>query len=260
MRAIGIGVMVCVLWALIAADRVRQAAPREPAVDGTDNGDAIILAQAGGESLGDPKGPPPLAGPRDKKGGEDRPGPRDRGRPGRGPMGDRPDRSGPGGPDPDFLTPEQVDRLMGFIKENLPQFHERLAAARQNNPAAFRLMIHQAARRLFPIVRMKFENPELAEKMIAEFKAQIVIDDLTQRYRKASRAEREQLKPQLRQHVATRFDMRLERLRIEIRNLQRRLDEAKQELTDQEENKQELIDERLDDLLSDVDRRPPGER
>jgi predicted phage tail protein len=113
------------------------------------------------------------------------------------------------------------------------------------------MMIRRTARVILPILRVSGEDPELAKKMIAEQKTQMALEQLGRQYRNSTDPkEREQLKARIREQMALRSDMRLERLRNEIRNLQRRLDEAKEDLADQEKNKQALIDKKLEAFLS----------
>ncbi len=154
------------------------------------------------------------------------------------------DRSGE-----NFLTNDQTDRLMALAKDAFPQLHERLTIARENNPRLFRQMIVRVSRYAIPILKAKADNPELAEKMIAEHRAQMAVEELTQQYRAATdSARRDQLRIQIREQLEAKFDARLEKLRIEIRSLQRRLDDAKENLAQQERNKQKLLDETTGNL------------
>lgn len=154
------------------------------------------------------------------------------------------DRSGE-----NFLTNDQIDRLMMLAKESFPQLYEILASARENNPRLFQQKIVKVSRYAIPILKAKADNPELAEKMIAEQRAQMAIDELTRQYRATTKpARRDQLRIQIREQLEAKFDARLEKIRIEIRSLQRRLDDAKEHLAQQERNKQKLLDETTSNL------------
>jgi hypothetical protein len=170
---------------------------------------------------------------------------------------DRPGRGERAGPEVSLLTDEQIERLMTFLEVRFPLMHQRLENARERDPAQFQRMINRAARFMFPIIRAAQENPELAEKMIAEHKSQLEIRELRDRYaRTRDPAEQASLREQIRQQMEAGFEARIERLRLEVARLQQRLDDARGHLARQEQNKSRLIDERLSDLLSQGTPRP----
>ena len=169
----------------------------------------------------------------------------------RGPMMDRglPDSIAEAGDA--SLTDEQIDRLMKFMERNFPNMYVRLARVRDRDPAQFRKMIHRVARPMLPMLKAAAENPELAERMIAEHQSQLRIQELKETFTKTQDpAEKARIREQMRQQMVAAFDLRIDRLRMEVRQLQKRLDDAKGHLGDQERNKQRLIDQRLTDMLS----------
>jgi hypothetical protein len=150
-----------------------------------------------------------------------------------------------------LLTQEQTEKLLQFTRDNFPDVYQRLAILRQESPVLFSRALNRVARSMIPLMRANTENPDLAQKMIAEHKAQLGVEELTLRYRKTQdAAQKQQLREQLRKKIEAKFDARLERLRAEIANLQRRLNEAQQNLASQEKEKQILIDRRLAELTS----------
>jgi hypothetical protein len=201
---------------------------------------------------------PSLAGPKMKNG--ERAGMRMRpNRLGRGPLGVGPDLGGdePAGMSDPFLTNEQIDRLMSFMQTNFPVMHDRLARMRQRDPALFQKRIHQTARVLFPMVRAASENPELARKMVAEHQAQLALQELKEKYSKAREpAEQAKIREEMRQQMDVAFEARIERIRIEVKQLQKRLDRATQDLANQERDKEKLISSRLSDMISSAGSTP----
>jgi hypothetical protein len=149
------------------------------------------------------------------------------------------------------LSPEEVDRLMTFMQRNFPLMYQRLNRVRERDSAQFQRMINRHARSLLPMLNAARNNPELAQKMIAEHRARLEIQDLKDKYTHAADPdERARLREEMRRHMDVAFEARLERLRMEVQKLQQRLDDAKQQLSVQEQNKSRLIDEHLNDLLS----------
>lgn len=193
---------------------------------------------------------PSLAGPRNKNNPARRASRADRRA-----MKDRA-TSQPSDSDSDTLTDEQIDRLMTFLQRNFPVMHDRLARMRERDPANFKRLIHRAARTMFPMVRLAAENPELGEKMIAEHKAQLKVQELRDRYARTREPEKAAIREELRQQVDIAFEARMDRLRFEVKQLQKRLDQAKDNLANQEKNKQQMIQDRLADLLSQAPPQP----
>lgn len=150
-----------------------------------------------------------------------------------------------------FLTDEQIDRLMAFMQTNFPAMHDRLARTRQRDPELFQKRIHQTARVLFPMLRATAENPELGKKMVAEHQAQLALQDLKEKYAKAKDpSDQAKIREQMREQMDVAFEARIERIRLEVKQLQKRLDQATSDLARQEKNKEKFISSRLADMLS----------
>jgi hypothetical protein len=179
-----------------------------------------------------------LAGPRTQPAGDNQARPRNR-RP--APSGDR--------PQPPPLTDEQIEQVLTFTREAFPNMYERLAAVRERNPQTFRRSINRVAKLVMPMIEMKMRDPAIAEKMIAEHRTQMQIEQVTARYKAADTPqEKERLRARLRELMSRRFDLRMDRLRAEIRNLENRLNAAKQQLKSQETQKDAYIRDRLSEL------------
>jgi len=205
-----------------------------------------------GQDQSDPRNKPPLASPKMKAG--ERAGMRMRAnRLGRDALDGMPklgtdDSAGSADP---FLTDEQIDRLMTFMQANFPVMHDRLARTRQRDPELFQKRIHQTARVLFPMVRAAAENPELGRKLVAEHQAQLALQDLKEKYSKAKDpSDQARIREQMRQQMDVAFEARIERLRLEVKQLQKRLDQATLNLARQEKDKEKFISSRLSDMLS----------
>jgi hypothetical protein len=147
------------------------------------------------------------------------------------------------------LTPEQVDRIMSFTRENFPGIHERLSRLREVAPADFQQMIRRARQPLAAMLDAQTRDPQLARQMIAEQRLRMEIDELARRYQRASRAEQGVLREQIADRLRERFDVEQNRLRGQINQLRRRLDEQERRLEHREEQKEGLLDQELSGIL-----------
>ncbi|GMV97905.1 MAG: hypothetical protein AMXMBFR83_22580 [Phycisphaerae bacterium] len=156
------------------------------------------------------------------------------------PLGPAPAR--PPGPD-EPLSPERIDQLMRFTRENFPQVHDRLRRLREADPVAFQHMIRRTAARLQNILDAQQRDPRLAERMIEEQRIQLALADLARRYHQArTDGERERIRRQIEARLGERFERQQGRARREIENLRRRLDER-------ERNREEILRLELRRLL-----------
>lgn len=203
--------------------------------------------------------------------------PEDEERPGRRPPRQRPgrpmrpegemERGGPDRPPPDGppdprgmrhgdrpwrrLSPEQMDEAMQLLREHFPQMAERLAAIRERDPDQFERVLGS---RMPLLMRIMHSDPRMRELIIEDFKQQMEIDRLLPLLAGATNEEeRMELRRQLRAAVHAQFQVRIEKHRRVIADLERRLSEQKRVLDERVENADRLIDERVDELMG---RRP----
>lgn len=203
--------------------------------------------------------------------------PEDEERPGRRPPRQRPgrpmrpeadmERGGPDRPPPDGppeprgmrhgdrpwrrLSAEQMDEAMQLLREHFPQVAERLAAIRERDPEQFERVLGS---RMPLLMRIMHSEPRMRELIIEDYKQQMEIDRLLPLLAGATNEEeRMELRRQLRTAVEAQFQVRIEKHRRVIADLERRLREQKRVLDERVENADRLIDERVEDLLG---RRP----
>lgn len=256
---IGYGLLACGLWLWPASPRaeaqpVRDDRDSQQRVDEERPPAAETEAAVPDDPTADPRAddePGRSSGRRHRRKSSDFAGPRSRDarprdmRPA-GPHHDDRDRS------PDFLTPQEREELMAFAKEHFPKMYELL----RGSPRAHQ---HRLLRRvgwsMLRLMRLHHHDPELAEKLIAEHKIEMELAQLRRDYREfPSEAARENIKQKMRELLEQRFDLRQQRLELEIRALEKRLEEARRRLVRQEDDRQRLVDtevERIIDHLQD---------
>ena len=161
-------------------------------------------------------------------------GPQDAGRPG-----------GPhhGGPDEPVLSPQEKEELLAFVRDHFPELYGRLQRFQSSDPGAYDRAVRRLTFPMLHMMRVSKNDPQLAEKMIAEHRVELELADLQSRYAaQTTNADREQTRSQIRQLVEKRFDLRQQRLELEITNMQKRLDQARSHLTQQAASRPQLID------------------
>jgi DNA-binding transcriptional MerR regulator len=160
-----------------------------------------------------------------------RPGPE-----GRGPGNERDDREfGP--------RPEELERFLDFTREHFPRVHEKLVQARSDDPQAFRQMLWRVGPPMMRLVRLARDNPKEAERLILLQKLEMQIHETRDQYRNAKTDdERNKIRTEMRGLIEQKFDARQERLKAEIEELRKRLDE-------QDKRKQQIIDDEIGKAL-----------
>jgi hypothetical protein len=153
--------------------------------------------------------------------------------------------------DDEPMSPEQVAELMDFTKKEFPKLHRRLVSVRETDPVMFRRMIRRVRGPVSEIVRIQHHDPKAARRLIDAHRIEIDLTEFQSRYRAAtSDAQREQLKSEMRELVAKRCELRLQRLKDEVTGLEKRLEDAKQEMAKREKDKDQIIDQELNRLLA----------
>ncbi len=251
MRSILTALLMTVLCGVFGADAPREGEPKK-AAKARDRGNPPASRPAITDDLADDPAmrPPgwrrdwwPSRDPRGRYGPF---GPNDRMRlkqgPGRPPWADD---------DSEQMSAEQVGQLMEFARQNFPTLHKRLLAVRDTNPALFRDMVRRVKGPISEIIRLKQHDPEAARKLIEAHRIEIDLTELRGQYQAAkSGSQREQLKSKMRELVAKRCELRLERLKDEVSDLENRLEQAKKEMTKREKDKDQVIDQELKKLLA----------
>lgn len=154
------------------------------------------------------------------------------------------------------LSPEQVDQLMLFVRDNFPQIHDRLHRLRRVDPAAFQQIVRRLARRFQAILDTQKRDPDLARVMIEEQRLELGISELARKFHQARvEPEKMRIRNALRDLLRQRFDRRQERARREIENLRKRLDEQARRISERDQNRERILRGEMQRTLQGV---PPG--
>lgn len=152
---------------------------------------------------------------------------------------DGPDRGADSGTP---VGPEQIEELMAFTKAHFPEMYERLDRTRRENAGQFRQMLRTMRPHILRMLQLSREDPQLAEKVIAIQQVEMRLRMLRQRHRPGLPDEqRRAIRSELRRLLEQRFDLRMQRIELEIAGLQKRLDAQRQ-------HKARIIEEELSQL------------
>ncbi len=242
------GLSVVALSAFAARVSAQQPPPDRPhdqqaeAPDGPDGPDAGPMD---GDGPGDDMPPPP--GP---DGGPGRPG-RMRG-PG-GPLGGPGFRGGPEGKPPlPPMTDEEIGKMLAFAQEHFPEMAKRFEDLKKDDPQEFR----RAMRRVWPrmmILRETYaRDPELGKTLVEERKLEEQIHTKVRSYRQErDPANKDKIGGELKQLLGQQFDIRLQRRRLELADLQKRLAEQTQRVDAWAAKKQENVQRQFDRITGE---------
>lgn len=163
--------------------------------------------------------------------------------------------------DDEQMSPEQVAELMNFAEREFPKLHRRLISIRETDPTLFRKMIRRVRGPVSEIVRIQQHDPKAARRLIDAHRIEIDLTELQSQYQAAKNdAQREQLKATMRELVVKRCELRLQRLKAEITELEKRLEHAKKEMANRERDQDQIVDQELSRLLTTGTASPGGGR
>jgi len=164
----------------------------------------------------------------------------------------------------DRITDEDRAKFMAFLGEEFPEIHERVlevAPDAANGGAADidpRLM-----RRILPLVemmRLKERDPEMYAIRKELWTTDRQAWELARRVRDASDGDRPAAAEELHEVLGKQFDLQLRAHQLELDRLEARIVNARREAADQASHRDDLIKERLMDILSRQDAPDEGDR
>ncbi len=214
-------------------------------------------------------GPPPDddGGPDDAMDDDGPPGPGPGGPPHRpmrpGAEGIAPGGPGPrmGGPDgmhkPPMFPPtqEEQEALLAFARQHFPEMITRLDALKKDDPQAYK----RVSRRMWPRLQIMKEAYErdpqgLGKILIDEKKLEDQIRTKVRAYQQERDSTRKSaVGAELRQLLDQQFDVRLQRRRLELADLQKRLEEQTKRVDSMAAKKQDLVQRQFDRITGEGD-------
>lgn len=156
-------------------------------------------------------------------------------------------RPGPFGP----LTEEETEKVLAFMAEHLPELHERLQTLKEENPARFRAYMRRLRFEVRRLERLRRHDPEAFKGALAEKRLHLEVWHLVVRYRRAEdEPRREAIRDELEDVLERLFEAETVAREGEVRRLEERLKHVRERLKKRTANRDRIIEERLERLLS----------
>ncbi len=153
------------------------------------------------------------------------------------------------------LSSEQEEAVLEHVKATYPEErYQKLLDLKDTRPAIYNRLLQKAYQEIEYLERLKERDPEMYEAMKEKRELEIQTKQLVDQYKNTeNEAEKEKLKNQISELLNKIFDIRQKNREKEIERLEKRLAEAKENNEKRLQNKEEIIAERLKDLLGKHD-------
>lgn len=143
-------------------------------------------------------------------------------------------------------SPERIEKAMDFLKEQYPKLYEHLGELKEKDPRAFHRQMGRIMPRMPELMNIIERDPKLGKLIIDEHRLEMEIRDAVVEYRKVKdQGENATLKDRIRELISQQFDVRQEKLKLMIANMERELERKKQFLAEQAAKKDNVIDRDL---------------
>jgi septum formation topological specificity factor MinE len=155
---------------------------------------------------------------------------------------------GPGPKQP--LTDEQIKQTVDVLVEIQPELGRQLEALGQKDPEQLRQQVAKLSPRLKWLVYQKSHDPEGYAVRVEEQRLQLQAADLAHKIREADPKMAAQLKSELHSVLEKHFEARNKVVEHELISLEKRIQRLRDDLKMQRDQKDQIIDERMEQLLS----------
>jgi|GEM_PF-6275780 len=148
------------------------------------------------------------------------------------------------------LSEEEVQEAMEILREYNPELAERIARWQEEGRENLHALIGGRLPWVRRLIYMKRNDPERYELSLQDLKLQRESQELAKRIHEADESERAALSTQLRQRLTAQFEVRQKVRQLEIRALEKRIEEMKKQLDERSKSSQQLIDDRHEELTN----------
>lgn len=148
-----------------------------------------------------------------------------------------------------YLTPEQEEEALEYVKEHYPERLEELEPLETRKPEKYKAGLSRAYRELTYLERLKENEPERYERVLQEKKLESQARQLAQAFEEADEAKKAEIKTEMKTVLARAFDLRQQNRQYEIQRLEAKLQELKENNQVRLDNKERIIEKRLEEML-----------
>ncbi len=137
-----------------------------------------------------------------------------------------------------------------FIREHFPDRFSRLERLRAADPETFREKARELHTEVRRLMAMREEDPARFQVQIDEIALRSTVRRLGERVRDSQGVERQEAETELRQALTRAFDLRQQLKQAEFEGLKKELDELENSLQLRLERREELIEEKFQELTT----------
>ncbi len=158
--------------------------------------------------------------------------------------GDRPNHARP--------DPQQI---LVVLNDVMPHLAKRLEAVREQDERRFGMMVRRMGPRLRELIHDRQANPRLYQLKVSESRLGFETLQLVRQLRQAQADQQspeklQSIRDELHQVVADHFDVRQKLLEAKVAEMEKRLEQTREELADRAQRRDQLIDQRLEAVVS----------
>jgi len=151
-----------------------------------------------------------------------------------------------------YLTQEQEDEALKYIRETYTDRAERLIRWKDVRPEAYKNALSKAFREMRFMEELKERDPDRYARVMEEKRLESQSRELAAAYRQSDDdAERERLHKEMEDLLSKLFDYRQINRLDEIDRLEKKLEELKAANQERLDNKAEIVQRRLKELLGE---------
>ncbi len=153
---------------------------------------------------------------------------------------------------PLYLTPEQETEVLEYLEEYSPELVERLSRVKVTLPDTYREQLSRAYRQMSYMENLKETDPEQYERISEERRLELESSQLATQYKNtADEDEKSEIRVELKDLLFELFDYRQMNRIVEIERLEKRLESLKEENQNRLDNKDQIVNNRLLELLGE---------
>ena len=153
------------------------------------------------------------------------------------------------------------DEFVDWLKENYPKVANELAELREKKPGEYIKKFTESREKYGEIMQAEKRDPEYAKVLREDFELKQNRDKLVRKLQNADDEQKDDIKAELKEIVAKRFDIIIKKkefkykaLKERLEELQKKLDSRQAELNKLVQSKDEAIDERIKELTGDSEK------
>ena len=149
------------------------------------------------------------------------------------------------------VSDEDLEAILAFTREFLPWLNEGLDRARETDPERFRAVCRRLRFEIRQLRALKESDEAAFQKALEEKRLQFLARQVAERVRAAETDEDHQrLRQELRQTLVKLFDAELVTRDAQIRLLEKRLEDLREELKARAAKRETIVEKRLEEMLS----------